>query len=73
MIAEVYPSLWRSNFASEGRTPDQHDAYCIAAWLAHADRNDMLMGLLKPDLSPTERAVAEVEGWVLGIHGVRTR
>jgi hypothetical protein len=30
-IAEVYPSLWRRGFAPEGRTPDQHDAFCIAA------------------------------------------
>jgi hypothetical protein len=29
-IAEVYPSLWRRGFAPEGRTPDQHDAFCIA-------------------------------------------
>jgi hypothetical protein len=28
-IAEVYPSLWRRGFALGGRTPDQHDAFCI--------------------------------------------
>jgi hypothetical protein len=27
-IAEVYPSLWRRGFALEGRTADQHDAFC---------------------------------------------
>jgi hypothetical protein len=51
-IAEVYPSLWRRSFAPEGRTPDQHDAFCIAAWLARADCDGTLAGLLKPDISP---------------------
>jgi hypothetical protein len=69
-IAEVYPSLWRRGFALEGRTADQHDAFCIAAWLAHADRNGTLGGFLKPDLSPAERAVAQVEGWILGVPGL---
>jgi hypothetical protein len=27
---------WRSGFSSEGRTADQHDAFCIAAWLERA-------------------------------------
>jgi hypothetical protein len=69
-IAEVYPSLWRRGFALEGRTADQHDAFCIAVWLAHADRNGTLGGFLKPDLSPAERAVAQVEGWILGVPGL---
>jgi hypothetical protein len=69
-IAEVYPSLWRRGFAPEGRTGDQHDAFCIAAWLALADRDGTLAGLLKPDLSPAERAAAQVEGWILGVPGL---
>lgn len=51
-------------FANEGRTVDQHDAFCIAAQLARADREGALGGFLKPDLSPAERAVARVEGWI---------
>ena len=31
-VAEVYPALWNRSFAKEGRTGDQHDACCIAAW-----------------------------------------
>ena len=69
-IAEVYPSLWRRSFAREGRTSDQHDAFCIAAWLARADRGGTLTGSLKPDLSRAERAVAQVEGWILGVPGL---
>jgi hypothetical protein len=68
-IAEVYPALWSRGFANEGRTADQHDAFCIAAWLLHADRDDTLAGFLKPDLSPAERTVAQVEGWILGCRG----
>jgi hypothetical protein len=69
-VREVYPSLWRRAFAPEERTPDQHDAFCIAAWLARAERDGTLAAYLKPDLSPAERAVAEVEGWILGVPGL---
>jgi hypothetical protein len=68
-IAETYPSLWRKGFPPEERTPDQHDAYCIAAWLARADRDGMLAGYLNPNLSPAERTAAHVEGWILGVTG----
>jgi Protein of unknown function (DUF4011) len=65
-IAEVYPSLWRHGFEPEGHTGDQHDAFCIAAWLARADRDGTLGGFLKPGLSPAKRAGAEVEDWIFG-------
>lgn len=68
-IAEVYPALWSRSFANEGRTADQHDAFCIAAWLSRADRDGGLGSFLKPDLTPPERAVAQVEGWILGVPG----
>jgi hypothetical protein len=69
-FAEVYPSLRRRSFASEGRTADQQDAFCIAAWLARADHDGTLGGYLKPDFIPAERAVAQVEGWILGMLGL---
>jgi len=69
-IAEVYPALWNRSFAREGRTGDQQDAFCIVAWLSHADRNGSLAKLLKPDLTPPEAAVARVEGWILGVPGM---
>ena len=68
-ICEVYPALWSRRFDREGRTADQHDAYCIAAFLAHADEDASLQKLLKPDLTPEERAIALVEGWILGVLG----
>lgn len=69
-IAEVYPALWRRRFAREGRSDDQHDAFSIAAWLSRADRDGSLAAFLKPDLTPTERNVAQVEGWILGVPGL---
>ncbi len=69
-IAEVYPALWSRSFAREDRSPDQHDAYSIAAWLSRADHNGSLAAFLKPDLTPPERVVAQVEGWILGVPGL---
>jgi len=66
-VAEVYPALWKDAFPNEGRTPDQHDAYAVAAWLRQADLDDRLQGFLTPALTPPERAKAEVEGWILGV------
>ena len=65
-IAEVYPALWSRGFANEGRTGDQHDAFSIAAWLSRADRDGSLAAFLNPDLSPPERTLAQVEGWISG-------
>ena len=65
-IAEVYPALERF-FARKERTGDQHDAYSVAAWLSRADRNGELSAFLKPTLTPAERAVAQAEGWILGV------
>jgi hypothetical protein len=66
-IVEAYPSLYKHAFAQEGRTPDQQDAYAIAAWLQQADLGRQLSKFLNPALTPSEQAVAEVEGWILGV------
>ena len=42
----------------------------VAAWLSRADQNDRLAACLNPDLTPPERAVAQVEGWILGVSGL---
>lgn len=67
LIAEVYPSLWRARWPAEGRTPDQHDAFVVAAWLQQAAHNHVLEAYLNPALTPQERAVAAIEGWILGV------
>jgi len=47
-----------------------HDAYSIAAWLRRADHDGSLAAFLKPVLTPPERTVAQVEGWILGVPGL---
>jgi hypothetical protein len=69
-VAEVYPALWSRSFACDDRDRDQHDAFSIAAWLSRADRSSTLAAFLKPDLTPPERTVAQVEGWILGVPGL---
>jgi len=68
-IAEVYPALFNRNFSCAARNPHQHDAWCIATWLAQADRDGRLAAYLAPELIPAERKVAALEGWILGVPG----
>lgn len=67
VLAEVYPSLWSKGFPKEGRTPDQHDAYVIAAWLRQIDSDGTLKDFLRPQMIPQEYTVARLEGWILGV------
>jgi|SRR5581483_1835417 len=67
VIAEVYPSLWSRTFPVAGRTPDQHDAFVICEWMRREDAKATLTQFFTPEMQPTERKTAEVEGWILGI------
>jgi hypothetical protein len=67
VVAEVYPALWNRSFAREGRTPDQHDAYSVAAWMCRSDADGSLAEFFDPPLTSAERVIAEIEGWILGI------
>lgn len=53
-IAELYPALWSRGFAREGRTADQHDAFCIAAWHSRPCREWDLASFLNPGLAPPD-------------------
>lgn len=66
-IVEVYPSIWSRSFAREDRNQDQHDAYSVAAWLRQTDLDGSLSCFLNPSHVPAERAIAQVEGWILGV------
>jgi len=66
-IVEAYPALWSRGFPRQDRTPDQHDAFSIAAWMSRADHDGTLPGFLQPDLLPQHRTVAALEGWILGV------
>jgi hypothetical protein len=67
VVAEVYPALWSHTFARDGRNSDQHDAYSAAEWLRRSDLDGSLERFFSPSLTPHERKVAEIEGWILGI------
>lgn len=66
VVAEVYPSLWSRNFAREGRSADQHDAYSVAAWMRTADADGTLRRCFDPPLDREGRSAAAIEGWILG-------
>ena len=68
-IAEIYPSLWRGLFPCDAPTRDQQDAFTVAAWLWRANQNGNLAAYLKPELTESERAQADIEGWILGVRG----
>ena len=67
VVVEAYPALWSHSFSRDGRNPDQHDAYTIAEWLRRSDLDGSLERFFKPSLEPSERKVAEIEGWILGV------
>ena len=67
VVAEVYPALWMRRFEREGRDGDEHAAYATAAWLQRADLDGSLNGYFNPPLTPEEREVGVVEGWILGV------
>ncbi len=67
VVAEVYPSLWRKDFAKGQRTDDQHDAYVVAERLRRADEAGELSSWFEAPLDASVRKVADIEGWILGV------
>jgi hypothetical protein len=66
-VVEVHPALWKRRYARDGRNDHQQDAFAVATWLRDADSNGRLGHFLDPDLDPSERLVASIEGWILGV------
>jgi hypothetical protein len=66
-VVEVYPSLWARRFPKDGRDGDEQAAYAAAAWLQRADLNGSLDTFFHPRLTPDERKVTAIEGWMLGV------
>ena len=54
-------------FPRDDRDGDEQAAYAVAAWLQRADLNGSLETFLNPPLTPEERGVAAMEGWILGV------
>jgi len=53
-----YSSRWSSRPAV---------TFAVAAWLQCADENDTMGSFFNTPLTPEERKVADVEGWILGV------
>jgi hypothetical protein len=66
-VVEVYPALWSRSFESEGRTPDQQDAWSVAKVLRATDSDGSLGDFLAPSLTAAERETGAIEGWILGV------
>lgn len=67
VIVEVYPSIFRNRYGKEGRTAHEHDAYAVARWLSESAAHGTLGGYFDPPLTPEERRIADIEGWILGV------
>lgn len=67
VIAEVYPSIFRNRYPREERTPDEHDAYSVARWLAESAARGVLDRYFDPPLTGEEHEIATREGWILGV------
>ncbi len=67
VVVEVYPRLMSGNYPVAERTPDQHDAYCVAAWMADQDKEGALAQFFNPPLTLPQRQIAQIEGWIFGL------
>ncbi|MGE0098457.1 MAG: hypothetical protein AB7S86_08910 [Hydrogenophaga sp.] len=67
VMVEVHPSIFRRRYPREQREPDEHDAYATARWMADMAARGALQACFAPPLTPMERDVAELEGWMLGV------
>ncbi len=67
VIAEVYPRLWKGLCPFPDLTEDQQDAFSVAAWMQREDHAGSLPGHFAPALPDEDRALAEIEGWILGL------
>jgi hypothetical protein len=55
------------NYPKEGRSPNEHDAYSVAAWLSENDRRGTLDYCFKPPLIQPDSRNARLAGWILGV------
>jgi hypothetical protein len=67
VVAEVYPALWNKTFPNEGRTPHQQDAFAVAKWFQQTDGDGSFERFFCPEIEPSGRRRAEIEGWILGV------
>jgi hypothetical protein len=67
VISEIWPTVFRHRYPAESRSVDQQDAYSVCRWLNDMDSLGQLGRFFNPPLTDSEREVANLEGWILGI------
>ena len=67
VIVEIFPSIFRKRYPRRYKTPDEHDATCVAQWLKDMDTRGRLSTYFNPPLNDKEREIAKLEGWILGV------
>jgi hypothetical protein len=67
VIVEIFPSLFRKRYPRRYKSPDAHDAMCVAQWLKDMDQRGHLSTYFNPPLTDKEREIARLEGWILGV------
>ncbi len=67
VVAEIFPSLFRSRYPREDRTVDQQDAYAVSRWFAEMDQMNRLASYFDPPLTRKQKSIAKLEGWILGV------
>jgi hypothetical protein len=67
VIVEVYPALFKNRYRSTDLTADALDAFAVAQWLKDTDKNGFLEHYFAPPLTPEQRKLAQLEGWILGV------
>ncbi|MCX7214507.1 MAG: hypothetical protein NTW53_17815 [Burkholderiales bacterium] len=65
-LVEVRPAMWRDQEPMAALTPGQKDAFVTASWLKRADESEEFAAALQPPLSPPDKLLSAVEGWILG-------
>lgn len=69
VVAEVYPRLFRRWYGDppKGGNTDKYDAWMVCNWLRDNDRKGRLSEHFDLSLSRSERAIVQIEGWMLGL------
>jgi hypothetical protein len=65
-LVEVRSAIWRELEPIAALTAGQKDAFFTASWLKRADESEELAAALQPQLSPPDKLLSAVEGWILG-------
>jgi hypothetical protein len=59
--------IFRNRYPRDERSGDEQDAYATARWMVDMAARGALASYFQPPLTPAERAVAGLEGWIFGV------